>query len=30
MEKNAWLQWFHRNCNPRNYLQIGVASGSDL
>ena len=30
MEKNAWLQWFHRNCNPRNYLQIGVASGNDL
>jgi hypothetical protein len=30
MEKSAWLQWFHRNCNPRNYLQIGVDTGTDL
>lgn len=30
MEKNTWLQWFHRNCNPRNYLQIGVDTGTDL
>jgi hypothetical protein len=30
MEKNAWLQWFHRNCNPRNYLQIGLDTGADL
>ena len=30
MEKSSWLQWFHRNCDPRNYLQIGVGTGTDL
>ena len=27
MQYGAWLQWFHRNCNPRNYLEIGVNTG---
>lgn len=30
MHYGAWLQWFHRNCNPRNYLEIGVNTGRSL
>jgi hypothetical protein len=30
MQYGAWLQWFHRNCNPRNYLEIGVNTGRSL
>ena len=30
MQYTAWLQWFHRNCNPRNYLEIGVNTGRSL
>mgnify|MGYP003652395404 CR=1 FL=1 len=30
MQYTAWLQWFHRNVNPRNYLEIGVNTGRSL